>query len=225
MKIHRISIVMMLCMAISASLAVALRPTHKIADAAPAISLEAMVPKTFGDWHEDERANSLVVDPQQTAMIKKLYSQTLSRTYINASGYRVMLSLAYGRDQSDGLQMHKPEVCYPAQGFQVENKWDEQLQLPGRHIAIRRMLTSFGSNHHEPVSYWTLIGKTVALGETSKKIAQLEYSMKGQIPDGLLFRVSSIDTDSKAAFDIQNAFIKSLLANVPTSTREQLSGL
>lgn len=225
MKIHRISVIMMFCMAISAGLAIALRPTHKIADAAPPISLEAMIPKTFGDWREDERANSLVVDPQQSAMIKKIYSQTLSRTYINASGYRIMLSLAYGRDQSDGLQMHKPEVCYPAQGFQVENRWDEELQLPGRHIPVRRMLTAFGSNHREPVSYWTLIGKTVVLGETSKKIAQLEYSMKGQIPDGLLFRISSIDADSKAAFEIQNAFVNSLLANVPTSTREQLFGL
>lgn len=224
MKIHRITIVMMFCMAISAALAVALRPTHKIADAAPAISLEAMVPKTFGDWHEDERSNSLVVDPEQSAMIKKIYSQTLSRTYINASGYRVMLSLAYGRDQSDGLQLHKPEICYPAQGFQVQNKWDEELQLPGRNIPIRRILTTYGSSHKEPVSYWTLIGKTVAIGETSKKIAQLQYSMKGQIPDGLLFRVSSIDSDSKAAFEIQNSFINSLLASVTPSTREQLSG-
>lgn len=225
MKFRYANLVLMFFMIISAGLAVALRPTHKIADAGPAINLQAMIPKSFGEWHEDELGSSLVVDPQQSAMIKKIYSQTLSRTYVNAAGYRIMLSLAYGRDQSDGLQLHKPEVCYPAQGFQVENKWDEELQLAGRHIPIRRILTSFGSNHREPVSYWTLIGKTVAIGETSKKIAQLKYSIKGQIPDGLLFRVSSIDADSSAAFDIQNTFINSLLANVPEDTREHLSGL
>ena len=55
------------------------------------------------------------------AIINKIYNQTLTRTYINPRGDRIMLSIAYGRDQSDALQMHKPELCYPAQGFRLLN--------------------------------------------------------------------------------------------------------
>ena len=33
-------------------------------------------------------------------------------------GRQIMLSIAYGEDQRDGMKLHYPEVCYPAQGFQ-----------------------------------------------------------------------------------------------------------
>jgi len=71
-------------------------------------------PITPNDWREDPQRIVQVVDPQTRELLDKLYSETLSRTYVNANGYRIMLSLAYGSDQRDSLQVHKPEVCYPA---------------------------------------------------------------------------------------------------------------
>lgn len=225
MKYKVKAFILMLSMFLAAATAIALRPTHKIADEGPRIDLEKMIPQNFGDWSEDLQANSLMVDPQQSALVKKLYSQTLSRTYINSAGYRIMLSLAYGKDQSDGLQMHKPEVCYPAQGFQVQKKWDETLNVAHGKIHVRRIETTFGNNRNEPITYWSLVGNTVALSEVSKKIVQIKYSFKGQIPDGLLFRVSSIDSDSKVAFEVQNEFVNSLLTTVSPGVRNNLSGL
>ena len=32
--------------------------------------------------------------------------------------------MAYGDDQRGGLQAHRPEVCYPAQGFKVTSQAD-----------------------------------------------------------------------------------------------------
>jgi len=52
--------------------------------------------------------------------LDKLYSQILNRVYVNATGYRIMLLLAYGSDQHGSLQADKPEVCYPAQGFALQ---------------------------------------------------------------------------------------------------------
>lgn len=225
MKYKVKAFILMLAMFLAAATAIGLRPTHKISDEGPRIDLEKMIPQKFGDWSEDLQANSLMVDPQQTALVKKLYSQTLSRTYINSAGYRIMLSLAYGKDQSDGLQMHKPEVCYPAQGFQVQKKWDETLNVAQGKIHVRRIETTFGNNRNEPITYWSLVGNTIALGEVSKKIVQIKYAFKGQIPDGLLFRVSSIDSDSKVAFEVQNEFVNSLLTTVSPGVRNNLSGL
>ncbi|MEO7368289.1 MAG: exosortase C-terminal domain/associated protein EpsI, partial [Gemmatimonadaceae bacterium] len=96
--------------------AVIARPTLRAADEEPPISLEQMIPKEFGDWREEPQRYQQVVNPQTQELLDKLYSQILSRTYVNSAGYRIMLSLAYGTNQRGSLQAHKPEVCYPAQG-------------------------------------------------------------------------------------------------------------
>ena len=48
-----------------------------------------MIPKHFGDWHE--KPFVYVVNPQAQELMDKLYSETLSRTYVNSSGYHIML--------------------------------------------------------------------------------------------------------------------------------------
>src|SRR5450830_590456 len=111
------NLLLLALMLISAGLGAALRPTISMADERPPIDLAAMVPTTFGDWREEINVLAQVINPQQKSVIDKIYSQTLSRTYVNPQGYRIMLSIAYGKNQSDALQLHKPEVCYPAQGF------------------------------------------------------------------------------------------------------------
>lgn len=66
----------------------------------------------------------LEITPELANNLDKLYSQTLTRTYINNDGYRIMLSVAYGENQlsSDVTQVHRPEFCYVAQGFYSEVK-------------------------------------------------------------------------------------------------------
>src|SRR4030065_72730 len=80
------------------------------ADAGPKIDLEVLIPKTFGDWKIDETIAPLIANPEQEAMINKIYNQTLTRTYVNPKGERIMLSIAYGGDQSDSMAVHKPEI-------------------------------------------------------------------------------------------------------------------
>jgi hypothetical protein len=54
---------------------------------------------------------------------------------------------------------------------------------------------------------------------------EFRLAFTGQIPDGLLFRVSSIDKDAKRAFEMQQRFVDDLLRAVPADTRRQLSGI
>ncbi|MBV5336464.1 MAG: EpsI family protein, partial [Deltaproteobacteria bacterium] len=119
MAVFRRNLMLMLLMALAAIFATAWRPSHKLIDGRDPINLQTLVPTAFGDWREEVQTSAMIVDPQQKETIDKIYKQTLSRTYINASGERVMLSLAYGDDQRDSMQLHYPEVCYPAQGFQL----------------------------------------------------------------------------------------------------------
>jgi Protein of unknown function (DUF3485) len=42
----------------------------------------------------------------------------------------------------------------------------------------------------------------------------VRYGLRGQIPDGLLFRVSSINTDSAASFRLQERFLSDLAGSM-----------
>ena len=202
-----------------------LTPTQRMATLHGELSLENQIPKRFGDWQLDTSAASGVVNPQQEVLLKQLYSQILTRTYVNGSGQRVMLSIAYGNDQRDGLQLHYPEICYPAQGFSLASNRKVDLQLAGLTIPARRLETVFGSQRYEPVTYWTVIGETAVRGGTDKKFAEMRYGFRGLIPDGLLFRVSSIDRDTTAAYALQDQFTSTLLAAVPDAVRARIAGV
>ncbi|MFN3303071.1 MAG: exosortase-associated protein EpsI, B-type [Roseateles sp.] len=202
-----------------------LTPTQRMASLHGDLNLENQIPKRFGDWVLDTTAVAGVVNPQQEELLKQLYSQILTRTYVNRQGQRVMLSIAYGNDQRDGMQLHYPEVCYPAQGFQLVSNRKVDLQLAGLAIPARRLETVFGNQRYEPVTYWTVIGETAVRGGTDKKLAEMRYGFKGLIPDGLLFRVSSIDRDTPAAFGLQDQFSGALLANLPVGVRARVAGI
>ena len=202
----------------------ALRPTHKIADQGPKVDLETMIPHAFGDWREEKQSSAQIIDPTQQETIDRIYSKTLSRIYINSEGDRIMLSIAYGEDQRDGMQTHYPEVCYPAQGFQIITKQSVVLELAGGKLPLKLLETVRGTQRYEPVTYWTMIGDTAVLGGTAKKFAEMRYGLRRDIPDGLLFRVSSINRDSPSAFNIQQAFITEILGAMPPPSRKKFSG-
>lgn len=224
MKIAIHKIMLMLLMVASAATAMYLRPTHKIAADRHNFVLENIIPQKFADWRVDEDAMRAIVNPQQEIAINKLYSQTLSRTYVNSLGERVMLVIAYGEDQSDSNQLHYPEVCYPAQGFQIVNNHLDTLTTSLGEIPVKKLLATL-SRRNEPITYWTTIGDKVVLGNRQTKLEKLKYGFDGKIPDGLLFRVSSIDENTEAAFKLQADFINVLLNSVPVESRKQLSGV
>ncbi len=211
-------------MLLAAAIAQAMRPTIYLADQRPKLNLEQLVPTEFGEWRELKRQNGQIVNPQQTELLQKLYSQTLSRTYINSAGIAVMLSIAYGVSQSDGVALHYPEVCYPAQGFQLQAIENVDIGTAYGNIPAKKLMTRLG-NRNEPVTYWTTLGDTVVRGGMSTKLAQLEFGFEGKIPDGLIFRVSTIERDPNKGYSDQTMFIQQFLASLSPAVRLQLAGL
>lgn len=199
------------------------KPSQQLAASRPRVDLEIMFPKQFEGWVSDERMPAQLVSPDTQAMLNKLYNQALSRTYINSLGERVMLSVAYGGDQSDATRAHRPEVCYPAQGFQVLSTASDKLSLPSHNLPVRKLVAQQGERN-EPITYWITVGDKTTVTGTEQKIAQLTYSLRGIIPDGMLVRVSSIGRDEKKAFEIQQRFILNLASAVTPQLRPQIFG-
>jgi EpsI family protein len=187
------------------------------------IQLEPTVPQRFGDWTMAIQP-AQVVNPQTQELLDSIYSQILTRTYVHKDGYRIMLSMAYGDDQRGGLQAHRPEICYPAQGFKVTGQTDGPLATPYGEIEVRRLTTVLKSRR-EPVTYWLTVGDQVIRSKLDKRMAEIRLAFTGQIPDGLLFRVSSIDEDPARAFAMQQRFAADMMSAVSAETRRKLSGL
>lgn len=212
-----------LCMFAAAGMALALKPVHKLADSEPKIDLEVLIPKTFGDWKIDESIVPLLPDPVTQAKLNRIYNQTLTRTYINSQGDRIMLSIAYGGDQSDAMAVHKPEICYPAQGFQILKNANDTFVTDGGRIPVKRLVAVQGQRN-EPITYWMTVGDTVAATGWKWKVNQLKYGLTGKIPDGLLFRISSIQADDAKAYQTQDAFARDLLQAMTPSDRQRIIG-
>lgn len=200
------------------------RPTAYLSDLRPKVELEDLIPKQFGAWRQLEQTNGQIINPQQSQLLKKIYTQTLSRSYVNPAGTVMMMSIAYGANQSDGVALHYPEVCYPAQGFQLQAMVPATLSTDFGSIAVKQLVTRLG-NRSEPVTYWSTLGDTVVRGGIKTKLAQMDYGFKGFIPDGLIFRVSSIDRDADKAHDEQASFVKDLMVALPPTSRLRLAGL
>ncbi|MHB1084273.1 MAG: exosortase-associated protein EpsI, B-type [Thiobacillus sp.] len=211
------------CMFAAAGMALALKPTHKVADAGPKIDLEVLIPKTFGDWKIDETIVPLIADPETQAKLDKIYNQTLTRTYVNSRNERIMLSIAYGGDQSDSMSVHKPEVCYPAQGFQILKNKSDMFSTGAGDIPVKRLVATQGPRI-EPITYWTTVGDTVAVSGIKWKLQQMKYGLTGKIPDGLLFRISSIQADENAAYRAQDDFSRALLGALTPEGKARIIG-
>lgn len=214
---------LLLLMLSTAGLAIVMRPTQKIAEQGTPIDLKAMIPEKFGYWSEEVVDSNHIVDPQQSALLTRLYSQILSRTYKDANGNRIMLSIAYGSDQRDTMQVHYPEVCYPAQGFQLQSQEIGKIHLVGGDIPVRRLDAKLGGRH-EFVTYWVMIGDTPVLGGVDKKIAELRYGINGYIPDGLLFRVSSIGDVGLTEYRIHEHFVSEMAHKIPKNIGKRFFG-
>ena len=91
-------------------------------------------------------------------------------------------------------------------------------------IPVTRLSTNMGSRF-EPVTYWVTMADTPMTRTFQRRLAELKLALTGKAPDGLLFRVSSIDMSTAQAFAEQQSFVVDLLKTVSAIDRKHLAGL
>lgn len=200
-----------------------LKPTIRLAEMRKDEKLDDLVGTAFGDWVQDNSVVPLQVDPATNAQLASIYSQTLAKTFRNAQGERVMLSLAYGGDQNRELQVHRPEVCYSAQGFRISSIEKSSIDFREHTIPVMHLVAD-RAGRSEPITYWLRIGESLVRGNIELGLSRLRHGLKGQIPDGLLVRVSTLDTDKERAFRIQAGFVEQMLAGMNSKSLDAVIG-
>jgi EpsI family protein len=217
------SVILGVAMAATSALTGALTPKQKVAAVHERFDLDAMIPKRFGNWTVDNTVVPLTPDETQKELIATLYDQTLARTYVNDAGQRVMLSIAYGGDQSKQLQLHLPEVCYVAQGFDMVQDHKAELATHFGSVPVKRLVARQNARN-EPITYWVTIGDKAVMSGLGQKYQRFLYGVTGKIPDGMLVRVSTIEADERNAYRVQDRFVNQMLDAMSPRDRTRLLG-
>lgn len=202
----------------------AMRPKERIADRLGPLKLDRDVPSQFGEWRIDPGIVPVLPDPSVQQALNALYSQVLARTYVNSLGKRVMLSIAYGSDQSsEATAVHRPEFCYSAQGFRVRDAGVVSMKIADHFLQVQRLIAQQG-NRVEPINYWITLVNQAMLPGFGRKLAQLRYGLSGQIADGMLVRASTVGLVPEESFALQSEFFTQLYEAMDPSLRSRFFG-
>lgn len=223
MKLRHRSLLISILAVLASVVAYALRPNILMADAYSRKPLAIEIPTALQRWQKvsDDVA---VVDPTQEAVLNYLYAETFAATYRDARNHLVMLSVAYGRDQGDGHDVHKPDLCYPSQGFSILESNSINLAVGTEYSIIAQYLKTRKGNRPEPLIYWTTAGDRIYQGRLGKKRIAFEYSLKNLIPDGLVIRVSTIEEDEALAKRLISDFVSDWYAISSDEGRRRFFG-
>jgi EpsI family protein len=214
-------VTMLLLSVIFLVIALSLKP--RIQYATQASDLENNIPKEFGEWTLVPDENPQVsLSSDNNSLQNLIYDDVLMRTYTNRQGVRVMLALAYAKEQRQDVKVHQPDICYPAQGYQMLSSENTSFELttPSQPVIGKRQLYE-SSNGREAVSYWIRIGDQTSLSGLQMRFKIIKDGLiKNRFDDGILVRVSSrvgSNEDLKAVYAIHSSFFDDLTKSISTS--------
>lgn len=191
----------------------------------PGVTLEDTVPRSFGRWRE--HAGGAVIAPvTPNSLADRLYSATLTRIYypIDGAGPPVMLLIAYGGEQSDLLQLHRPESCYPAVGLGIAQREMGQVTLAGGGMVPAVFLSATGEDRLEDIVYWTRLGEAMPRTAAEQRSDRLRAAMHGTVGDGMLVRASTVRFEEAPAWPYLANYLSELMSSLPTKARAGFVG-
>ena len=203
-----------------AGVAAARQPSKNV-DYLGKAKLEDVLPEKVGRW--TFVSNSGLVVPPEDQLARALYSQLLTRTYMDEAGNGIMLLVAQSGSQSGILQIHRPEFCYTAGGYTLTPSVPHPVQLPGRELPALS-ISATREARTEQIVYWTRIGNHLPTSWTQQRLAVAMDNLKGFIPDAVMVRVSTYGNDKPLAYADVDEFIRALMAKVTPQVRRVLIG-
>ena len=184
-------------------------------------AFEKWVPDSFGRWSSMPQAG--VVLPPPDSLRDRLYDNLVTRVYAASGAPSVMMLLAYNNAQDGVLQVHRPEVCYPVGGFKLSDTQQVDVDIGGKVIPAN-FFTATGPDRLEQVQYFTRLGDAFPRSWTEQRLAVIRANLAGNIPDGMMMRVSALGIGAKEAETLLDGFSRDFIANANRKLQRLLLG-
>jgi EpsI family protein len=206
----------------AAGAAAGLKPRKRM-DLLGTTKLDELLPRAFGAWRAED-TGALIAPPREGSLEDKLYNQVVSRVFSRADGAVVMMLVAYGKAQTDLLQLHRPEICYPFFGFTVSGSHPQTIPVT-REVSIPgRALTASSFNRTEQILYWARVGEYLPQTGSEQLLARLKSQAQGWIVDGVLVRISTVNAEADQGLAVNLHFARELVAAMPKALLRPLLG-
>ncbi|WP_010542650.1 exosortase-associated protein EpsI, V-type [Sphingomonas elodea] len=206
----------------AAGASLGLKP-HRRMDLLGDTKLDALMPKAFGAWKAED-TGSLIAPAREGSLEDKLYNQVVSRAFSRPDGTQVMVLIAYGNAQTDLLQLHRPEVCYPFFGFTVEESHAQSIPVTPQVTIPGRAMTASNFNRTEQILYWARVGEFLPQSGNEQLLARLKSQVQGWIVDGVLVRISTVTTDAAEGLEANLDFARELVKTLDPRVQRPLLG-
>lgn len=173
----------------------------------------------MGEWVDKPSPYAQVsVNTFTQTLSDAIYDQVLMRTYEDGAKNQIMLALAFANEQRQEIKLHQPEICYPAQGYQIVAMENKILHLAGYPfpIASKRLIFKKDSRT-EAVTYWMRLGDGFPTSGLGMRWKILQDGLKGKLDDGILVRVSTLigqQSEADNAYKIHDRFLAQLIKDV-----------
>lgn len=189
------------------------------------MKLEDAVPQNFGRWREHP-GGKVLAPTTPGSLADRLYSATVSRIYYptDDSGPPVMFLAAYGGEQSDLLQLHRPESCYPAVGYRIAERRFGTVPLVGAANVPAVLLSAEGDSHLEDIVYWTRLGEAMPRTAEEQRSDRLAAAMRGVVGDGILVRASTVRWTQEPGWNYLASFLGEIIRALPAKARPGFVG-
>jgi len=173
--------------------------------------LEKLVPLKIGTWSVTPSNAVILPEATEGSLADTLYDQTVSRLYLSQTDLPIMMVIAYGSTQSDQLQLHRPEVCYAAVGFEIGASSRVEVPVAPPMVLPVRELVATSNERTEPILYWTRIGDYLPASGTEQRMMKLRTGFAGYVADGVLVRLSTVADPTPETFATLRRFADSML--------------
>ena len=184
-------------------------------------AFEKLMPGPFGNWQL--LGDDGIVLPPPDALRDRLYDNLVTRTYQAPGLPLVMMLIAYNNEQDGVLQVHRPEVCYPVGGFQLSQT--QRIDVPLANGSVpSNIFTAEAPGRLEQVMYFTRLGTEFPRSWAEQRIAVVKANLAGDIPDGVMMRVSVIGINQERARPILAEFTRDFISAAPTRLQRLLVG-
>jgi EpsI family protein len=183
-------------------------------------AFEAMIPKVIGEW--TYLSSSGLVLPPPDALSDRIYDDLVTRIYQRADGASMMLLIAYNNKQDGVVQIHRPEICYPAGGYTLSPTDDVDLQIGPQAILPCQAFAASSNVRDESILYWSRLGTAFPRRWSEQRWAVAQANLNGIIPDGLLVRVSTLGGDLAGTLPIMQQFVQQLARTANPALRQLL---